>query len=71
MTDIQEFFAVPTDLQAKYDFLGDKPVQAQITLDKDQQALILGLHDYGLEVITDDNKHLLYSIIADLKAHII
>lgn len=71
MTDIQEFFAVPTDLHDKYDFLGDEPIQASIVLDKDQQALVLALHDYGLEVITDDNKHLLYSIIANLKAHII
>lgn len=71
MTDIQEFFAVPADLQAKYDFLGDEPIQAKATLDKHQQALVLALHDYGLEVINDDNKHLLYSIIADLKAHII
>lgn len=71
MTDIQEFFAVPVDLQAKYDFLGDEPIQAKATLSKDQQALVLALHDYGLEVINDDNKHLLYSIIADLKAHII
>lgn len=71
MTDIQEFFAVPADLNAKYDFLGDEPIQASVVLDKDQQALVLALHDYGLEVITDDNKHLLYSVIADLKAHII
>lgn len=71
MTDIQEFFAVPADLNAKYDFLSDDSINAQVTLSKAQQALVLGLHDYGLEVINDDNKHLLYSIIADLKAHII
>ena len=46
-------------------------IKASVTLNKEQAAMILAIHDYGLEVITDDNKHLLYGVIADLKNQII
>lgn len=46
-------------------------IKASVTLNKEQAAMILAIHDYGLEVITDDNKHLLYGIIADLKNQMI
>ncbi|OOR87048.1 hypothetical protein B0181_11295 [Moraxella caviae] len=46
-------------------------IKASVTLNKEQAAMVLAIHDYGLEVITDDNKHLLYGIIADLKNQII
>lgn len=49
----------------------DAEIKASITLNKEQAAMVLAIHDYGLEVITDENKHLLYGVIADLKNQMI
>lgn len=49
----------------------DAEIKASVTLNKEQAAMVLAIHDYGLEVITDENKHLLYGVIADLKNQMI
>lgn len=45
-------------------------LKAKIVLDKEQQAMILALHDLGVKALNRDNVHVLYSIIADLKKEI-
>ncbi len=60
--------APPADLLASYDdVLIDDNINMDLTLNKEQASMVLALHDYGLDIITDDNKHLFYSIIADIK----
>lgn len=50
-----------------YNHITKDQVTAKITLDKEQQALILAIHDHGARALNPDNVHLLYGIIADLK----
>lgn len=41
-----------------------------VELDQGQMAVILQIHDYGLDGITDEETQLLYSVIATLKNRI-
>lgn len=49
----------------------DAKIKASVTLNKEQAAMVLAIHDFGLDVVNEDNKHLLYGIIADLKNQMI
>lgn len=49
----------------------DTEIKASVTLNKEQAAMVLAIHDFGLDMVNEDNKHLLYGIIADLKNQMI
>lgn len=50
-----------------YQHIISSQAQANITLNAEQQAMIYALDDYGLQAVNDENIHVLYGIIADLK----
>ena len=41
-----------------------------VELNRDQMAVVLQIHDYGIEGIGAEEKQLLYAVIAELKDHI-
>lgn len=49
---------------------GDHKVFNGVELDQDQMAVVLQIHDYGIDGITAEEKQLLYSVIAALKNRI-
>lgn len=49
---------------------GDHKVFDNVELDQDQMAVVLQIHDFGIDRMTEDEKHLLYSVIAALKNRI-
>lgn len=57
----------PTNQVEHYRHIICSQAQAEITLNAEQQAMIFTLDDYGIQAINDDNIHVLYSIIAELK----
>lgn len=64
---MNSLFNPPADPVKQYADLITDEMNTKITLDKEQQALVLAIHDYGLEIINDDNIHILYSILSDIK----
>lgn len=63
----------PSDPLNAYNHLLDEDIEIKldIVVNKEQAAMILAIHDFGLDVVNEDNKHLLYGIIADLKNQMI
>lgn len=57
----------PKNQVEHYQHITSPKAQASITLNAEQQTMIFALDDYGLQAINNDNVHIFYGIIADLK----
>lgn len=49
---------------------GEYQIFDHVELSQDEMAVILQIHDYGLDGITEEETQLLYSVIAEIKNHI-